>query len=188
MQTMRAFIAISIPTVAKSEMATVSQALAQQCPSGGVRWVKASQMHVTLRFLGDTAVTKLPQLYSNLDTIAARHKPFAMRLDGLGCFPNKNRPRVIWIGLGGELDAVQKLHTEIETAVVSHGWQADNKPFRPHLTLGRVKDRRLLGNINWDMPVKQVKIGVTAVHLIESQLLPKEAIHTIRHTSYLENR
>lgn len=187
MQMIRTFIAITLPTEVKVEMQAVGNELAKQCPPRSVRWVKSVQMHLTLRFLGDTAVDKLPQLTSNLDNIASQYKPFNLKLTGLGCFPNKKRPRVIWIGVGGKLEAAQKLQAEIETAVVSHGWQAEKRSFRPHLTIGRVKDSSALGDIKWDTAVNQVEIGVTAVHLIESLLLPTKAIHTIRHASHLIN-
>ena len=187
MEMVRTFIAITLPMEVKSEMAAVSSELSQQCPPHSVRWVKTAQMHLTLRFLGDTAVSTLRQLTSDLDRIASWHNSFGLKLNSLGCFPNKKRTRVIWIGLGGELDAAQKLQAEIETAVVAHGWQVENRPFQPHLTIGRVKNSVALNNLKWDTAVKQVEFEVTAVHLVESQLQPSGAIYTIRHTSQLLN-
>ncbi len=187
MQLIRTFIAITLPMEVKAELEAVSSELAKQCPPRSVRWVKASQMHLTLRFLGDTSVDKLPQLTTDLDRIASQYKAFSLKLKELGCFPNKKRPRVIWIGVGGELKAAQQLQAEIETAVGKHGWQTETRSFQPHLTIGRMKNSSALNTLKWDTAVKQVEFEVTAVYLIESQLLSSGAIHTVRHTSHLKN-
>ncbi|MCA9977713.1 MAG: hypothetical protein KC413_18265, partial [Anaerolineales bacterium] len=74
---------------------------------------------------------------------------------------------------------------DVETAVAALGWPREDKPFRAHLTLGRVKDGRLLKDVAWGTAVKKLAVPVTAVHLIESQLRPSGPIYTIRHTSQL---
>ena len=183
----RAFIAIHLPEAAKAELGLVTDVLAGQMPPHSVRWVQPHLLHLTLRFLGDTAVSDLPALTFALDEIAAAHTPMTLHLSGLGCFPNRSRPRVIWAGLEGEVTAVQTLQSAIEQAMRGLGWPSEDKPFNPHLTLGRVKDGRLLRSVEWGTKVKEVGVPVTAVHLMESQLRPNGPIYTIRHTSQMNN-
>ncbi len=186
----RTFIAISLPERVQIELGQVNDVLAGQMlagklPARSVRWVQPHLIHLTLRFLGDTAVANLPSLATALDEIATHHAPFTLTLSELGCFPNRQRPRVIWAGLSGDLPAAQKLQADIEQAVQGLGWAVEDKPFRAHLTLGRVKDGRLLRGVEWGAAVKELAVPVTAVHLIESQLRPSGPIYTTRHTSLL---
>ncbi|MCA9936106.1 MAG: RNA 2',3'-cyclic phosphodiesterase [Anaerolineales bacterium] len=181
----RAFIALHLPEAAKAELELVADVLAGQMPPRSVRWVKPHLMHLTLRFLGDTAVSDLPALYAALDEIAAAHQPITLHQANLGCFPNRSRPRVIWAGLDGEVTAVQALQAAIEQAVCNLGFPPEDKPFNPHLTLGRVKDGRLLRGVEWGTTVKKISVPVTAVHLMQSDLRPGGPIYTVRHTSQL---
>ncbi|MCP4423292.1 MAG: RNA 2',3'-cyclic phosphodiesterase [Chloroflexi bacterium] len=184
----RAFIAISLPEDVRAELGLVSETLAGQMPPRVVRWVKPSLMHVTLRFLGDTAVSQLPLISSELDRIAACHAPINLHVGGLGCFPNRKRPRVIWAGLRGDMTAVQALKRDIDAILEPLGWKREKRPFRPHLTLGRVKDGRKLRGIEWGTEVKRMVVLATAVHLIESQLQPDGPVYTVRHTSRLNQK
>lgn len=182
-QLIRVFIAIELPPDVKREMERVRALLAQSLPEQAVRWVQPDKMHLTLCFLGDTAVSQLPLISQRLDECAAQYAPFTLLLDGLGCFPNRQRPRVIWVGLKGE--QVERLQVAVETAVAQPGTPKDNKPFRAHLTCGRVKEGYKLANTHWQVVVKPVAMTVSAIHLIESQLRPSGPIYTVRHTSRL---
>ena len=181
----RAFIAVTLPDEARQELARVSRALAESAPPRAVRWVKPERMHLTLRFLGDTAVSLLPDIAAGLDAAVARVSPFTLRLEGLGGFPNRKRPRVIWAGLQGELERLNGLKREIDAMLEPLGWEREQRPFRAHLTLGRVKNSRQLREIEWGITVGRVAVPVTAVHLIQSTLRPDGPVYTHRHTSPL---
>ncbi len=152
-----------------------------------VRWVAPENIHLTLRFLGDTAEDKLPLISQELDNITSDFQPFKLYLNELGCFPNRKRPRVVWAGISGELKRLNALQKRIETAVQSLGWQGEKRPFRAHLTIGRVKDRSQARQLDWELSLEKQEIPVSAVNLIESQLLPSGPVYTIRHCSFLEN-
>jgi 2'-5' RNA ligase len=184
--TIRAFIAIELPQTVKQELAQVSAGLAQQVAERAVRWVQPEKMHLTLRFLGDTAVPQLPILTHQLDDLATQHKPFNLHLGGLGCFPNRQRPRVIWAGLVGDEAALQSLKRELDERLSPLGWLPDDKAFQAHLTLGRVNDGRQLTQIKWDTAVKPIAFTVKEVHLIASRLTPKGPHYTVQHTAVLQ--
>jgi 2'-5' RNA ligase len=181
----RMFIAIPLPAEVRSALGQVSTVLAAQAPTRAVRWVKPELMHVTLRFLGDTAVSLIPTIAAELDRVCAQQQAFNLAVGGLGCFPNRHRPRVIWAGLQGDVAQAGALAVTVNNVVVPLGWEVEKRPFRPHLTLGRVNDSRKVQGIDWEMAIEEMVVRVTAVHLIESQLQPSGPVYTVRHTSYL---
>ena len=185
--TIRAFIAVSLPPAVQAALGRLSQTLAAQVPTRSVRWVKPELMHLTLRFLGDTAVSQLPAITAALDQVAVTQAPFTLHLGTLGGFPNRRRPRVIWVGLASSGGEIGELKQAIDACLVPLGWDVEDRPFQSHLTLGRVNDGRQLAGLNWDMGVgvERLVVPVTAIHLIESQLRPDGPIYTIRHSSHL---
>ena len=185
METVRSFIAISLPKSVCNALGALSQSLAAQLPRGSVRWVKPERMHLTVRFLGDTAVSKLPQIATNLDNVTKQYPSFSLQLSHLGCFPNERRPRVIWVGLQGDTNALVSLKQDVDKSLAPLGWEVEKRPFRAHLTLGRVKDARKLAGVKWGADVEKLAVPVTAVKLIESQLRPSGPVYTVRHVSNL---
>lgn len=180
----RTFIAIKLPPEIKTELEQVSLQLAACLPKQAVRWVKPAQMHLTLRFLGDTAVSQIPAISHALAEAVNSHAPFTLQLNQVGCFPNQKRPRVIWVGMQGD-EALQSLKRGIDRALAPLGWPVETKKFQAHLTVGRVKDGRQLTNIPWEVNIDQLTFEVSAVVLIESQLTPQGPIYTICHQAKL---
>ena len=185
METIRTFMAIELPQPVRQVLGEVSQKLAAQVAKGGVRWVQPDRIHLTVRFLGDTAVSQLPTIAANLDAAMQRHAAFSLRLARVGCFPNARRPRVIWVGLEGDVAALLKLKKDVDGALRPLGWEVEERPFQAHLTLGRVQDAHKLAGLTWDVNVARLVVPVTAVKLIESQLRPSGPIYTIRHEAAL---
>lgn len=186
MESIRAFIAIDLSEEARAVLADASETLAQRVPSGAVKWVSPQKIHLTLRFLGNTPLEKLDELYAALDRTVSAHNPFSLHLDQLGCFPNERRPRVIWVGVQGDTAQAQSLRDDLEEMVTAMGWEPEQRPFRPHLTLGRVKQKGATLDLPWGQNVAPAQIGVNVVHLFESQLKPSGAVYTVRHTSHLQ--
>jgi 2'-5' RNA ligase len=185
MPTIRAFIAIDLPAEIKAALGRVAETLGSSLPRGAVRWVRPAQMHLTIRFLGDTPLDRLPAIVAALDGAATGRAPFTLRLDGVGCFPNARRPRVVWVGLGGDGTALLAFKAALDAGLAPLGWPPEEKPFHAHLTLGRVKDERAAHGVDWTADVPPLELRVTAIHLIESQLRPDGPIYTQRHVSQL---
>lgn len=185
METIRAFIALDLSLEARAVLAEVIETLSQQVPDRSVRWIPVENIHLTLRFLGNTPVTQLEALYEQLDQAAAMHKPFTLYLHELGCFPNERRPRIIWVGVRGDQEQAGALQRSIEQAIEPLGWDPEKRSFRPHLTIGRVKDNGARVELPWGKGVAPAPIAVQAIHLYESQLRPSGSNYTIRHTSTL---
>jgi 2'-5' RNA ligase len=145
----RAFVALRMSAEVEDAIARFVEPLRQV--RSGIRWVRTANLHLTLRFLGDTFDRDLiAPLDSLLNQIAGRTSPFILGAHGTGAFPNLDRPRAIWIGLGsGELI---RLAAEVEEAAVEAGLAPERRAYSPHLTIGRVRDlsgwqriRRVLG-------------------------------------------
>ena len=183
--TIRAFIAINLPADVRDYLGTISADLSRQLPHGAVRWVKPDRIHLTLRFLGDTDITLLPDIRNVLDEVSTRQKRFDLYLEGFGCFPNCKRPRVLWAGVGGQLEDAIRLKDAIDRELALFGWAAEKRPFRLHLTIGRVKDSHKAVSPTWPESSQRPAIPVNAVHLIESELTPGGPIYTVRHSSPL---
>lgn len=187
METIRAFIAVALPEEVRQTLAGIAQELDALLPARAVRWVKPEALHLTLRFLGDTAVDQLPAISQAMDEATAGRAPFGLALDRLGCFPNRRRPRVIWVGLSGDAAALRQLKESLDRGLAPLGWPAEEKAFKPHLTLGRVKSSpQAVAELPWGSPAVPLPLPVAALHLIQSELRPAGPVYTIRHTSHLE--
>ena len=185
MDTVRAFVAVHLPAELQEVLGAVSQELAPRVPERAVTWVQPDRMHLTLRFLGDTPTGRLDALAKMLDAVAVRRRPFHLQLDRLGAFPNERRPRVIWVGLGGDVQQAASLQKALDAALIPLGWQPEGKPFSPHLTLGRVKRDNDQIRLPWGKGVAPASFTVDAIYLMESQLRPQGPLYTVRHRSKL---
>lgn len=181
----RLFIAVELPDSAKQALLTAGSRMGQTLPTSAVRWVKPEQLHLTLRFLGDTAVSQLPSLAEQLNELASHHRPLTLRLDGTGAFPNRKRPRVVWAGLAGQVAGLQVLQADLEDRVVALGWSREKRPFSPHITLGRVKDSGVAAGLDWTVKLEVVEFEVLAVKLVQSELRPSGPVYTVRHEALL---
>ncbi len=147
----------------------------------GVRAVKPSQFHLTLKFLGEISTKQLESIQNTISQV--KYSPFEIYLKGMGCFPNINRVRVIWIGISDGAEKLKQLAGFIEELLIPIGFIKDKRPFSPHLTLARVKylkkDQKM-ALIHKIEELKELKIGtqnVDRVILKKSTLTPKGAIY-----------
>ena len=185
-QKIRLFIAIDLPEAVKMALLEIIAQMGRQLPDRALRWVKPEQMHLTLRFLGDTAVSQLPDLQNQLTQLTTQYPPFRLHLNGVGAFPNRKRPRVVWVGLGGDVAQLQTMQAALEDRMVALGWSREKRPFSPHVTLGRVKDARQVQALDWGVDLAKMDFVVTAVQLVQSELRPSGAVYTVRHLAQLD--
>ena len=187
MSTIRAFIAIELSDEARAVLADVGETLAHEAPREGVKWVDPDRMHLTLRFLGDTAVERIPDLATAMDEVGGQFEPFTLILDSLGCFPNERKPRVVWVGVQGDVSQVEALSASLNRVLEPLGWEAETRSFRAHLTLGRVKDRRGGIVLPWGKRVAPAQTRVHEIVLFESRLEPEGPFYIVRHRSELHD-
>ena len=137
----RAFVAVDISREARRTLAEAVQSL-QSRGIAGVRWVRPSAIHLTLKFLGEVDGSLAPGIMDALRRAAAGRVPFRLGLSGVGAFPRSEAPRTIWAGLQGDLEELEALQRDVDREVSpAAGVTPEKRPFAPHLTLGRVRDR-----------------------------------------------
>jgi 2'-5' RNA ligase len=187
MDAIRAFIAIELPAPILAQLEQVESRLRPLLPPDCLRWVKPDSVHLTLKFLGQVPSDQIDIISSALrNSVAALHS-FELEVGGAGCFPNLQRPRVMWVGIqeeapGGRLSAVQRA---VENSIAPMGYPTEPRAFSPHLTLGRLardvssSDLRKIGEV-----VRASAVGslghwtVSQVALIKSDLRPSGAVYT----------
>ena len=136
-EVMRTFVALDLDPAVKQAIAEYLLPLTKL--TNGMSWVKSSNLHLTLKFLGDTQAAQIPELTARFGEICRQYDSIRVKISGTGVFPNEKKPRVVWLGLKAETEALQQLAKEIDRACTRFGFQAESRPFAPHLTIGRVR-------------------------------------------------
>jgi 2'-5' RNA ligase len=112
-----------------------------------VRWEAITKLHATIKFLGDVQENVLPAVLTSIKTNIEKHSQFQLTYEGLGCFPNKKRPRVVWIGCKNDDGTLDKLKTALDDSLLPFGFEAEKRNFQPHVTLGRIKSFNRIKNL-----------------------------------------
>jgi len=150
-----------------------------------VRWVAIPSIHLTLKFLGDVDPGIIPKLTESLESAVRSECGFALRLHGLGCFPNQKSPRVVWCGIDGETESLSRLQHQVEIACAALGFAPENRVFHPHLTLGRVNGKRnlqpLLDCIKMGSDL-ECSFRTGHFNIYKSTLRPQGALYTVLNT------
>lgn len=133
----RSFLAFELPPEIREKIGEVSTEL--QKLTLPIRWVKVTNIHLTIIFLGYVDEDKIDDIKEKVNLVVQRFSIFQTRLNGIGVFPNWRKPRVIWIGLGGEIERLSNLREELQTELKVLGFKPEKRPFAPHLTIGRFK-------------------------------------------------
>lgn len=190
--TFRGFIAVRLP----GAILDAAEAIIEQLRSANeeVRWIERANLHLTLKFLGEVRHDLVPELRERL-TEAASAAAFEIALGGLGAFPKWARPQVIWAGVTSGGEALTALAGLVDAASVRAGFTAEERPYRAHLTLGRMRADR--GNAAAHAlrtraeALSSSPLGVAEVvafHLVQSTLAPSGAIYTVLETFALTRR
>jgi 2'-5' RNA ligase len=133
----RTFVAVEIPAEVKSHASRLISRL--DVTAAKVKWVAPTDMHWTLKFLGDVDLLEIPQVCQAVARAVEAFKPFDVEARGAGAFPDVHNPRTVWIGMGTGGAAMIALHDAIDRELAALGYRSENRRFRPHLTIGRVR-------------------------------------------------
>ena len=148
-----------------------------------VSWVSERNLHLTLKFLGETPPGRVDELAAGMTEAAREIPPFPLRVEQAGGFPTLRAPRVLWIGIREPLELVGKLHENMENELSAAGFPRDERPYHPHVTVGRVRGRVAPG---WGQVYAAAISGMTvctvpvnSYRLYESRLSPSGANYTV---------
>lgn len=178
---MRAFIAIDLDEAIKSELSALVRRAARS--RAEVRWVKLQGMHLTLKFLGEvSADSDVARLEKALRAAVQGTERFELTLYGTGAFPDLHKPRVLWVGVK-PCPALDFLQGRVESFLEQEGFPRDERPFKPHLTLGRVKGRSGLESALGELRKNETRtfgsMRVSRLSLFESRLKPDGAEYRV---------
>lgn len=170
---LRCFIAVDIPEQIKSDIGDLIAVFKEY--EVDVKWVMHENLHVTLKFLGKTPEDLLPKIVKLLSEVILSYKPFYITIYGVGVFPNRKYPRIIWVGIE-DVGFLKKLQEDVENAMTSIGFKKEEREFRPHLTLGRVRSQRGMANIIHELDAMQIRdfggAEINKIRLMKSELRP----------------
>ena len=182
MRTMRTFIAVNIPVDIKQNLQEEIDRLRALIRGENVRWVRPEGIHLTLKFLGEISDSSLGEIHQALEREIDKHPTCTLCVGGFGCFPNRRSPRVLWIGITEDKGTLAQVQSSIHEKLVPLGFEKEERPFHPHLTLGRVRRNVSKSDLNQlqdavnEFVVGQIgKFEVREIHLIESILKPSGA-------------
>lgn len=175
---LRCFVAIELPDELRETIGELTRGLRASC--GNVKWVPPKNLHLTLKFLGDTEESLIPEIREKLHEAASSHQPFSIAFRGAGAFPDLRRPRVVWAG-AEDSHALVSLQRDVEKALSSLGFAPEGRPYSPHLTLGRVKSPGHTALLKREIEaLKDTGFGlveVAGISLMKSELKPSGAEH-----------
>jgi 2'-5' RNA ligase len=178
-ETVRSFVAVLLPERVRTGLAAVSAELRGQ--TRGLAWVRADNLHLTLRFLGAIEPAMLEPVRQALVAATAAIPAFTVRLGGLGGFPSGRAPRVLWASVTAGSAELGTLYAALETALVARGLPGESRVFHPHVTLARARDPRGAGDLvrvlGEGPPFGEVRVG--AIHLMRSDLDPRGSRYSV---------
>jgi len=180
----RSFIAVELTDELKLALTRLQGRLksGSQAP---VKWVDPYNIHLTLKFLGNISTDMAGKITVALEEAVRGISPFRLEVKGLGVFPSLKRVQVVWVGLTGEVDRLSQLQRRIDSGLASLGFTPESRPFTPHLTLARVRDRATpqerqnLGQLIDSTGFETTgNFNVGSVHLMRSQLTREGAVYS----------
>lgn len=168
----RLFIAVPLPSGVREVIGEIEEKL--KTHGWPVKWVDPDLAHITLKFLGDTQTDLTPAIERELGVVAARHGGTEAAVGKVGAFPSTNRARVIWLGLDGDLSPLTELAQDIDGVMSGIGFSPDDQPFRPHITLGRLRQGKPapsdLAEIIEKLDIPRIGVPLDRVQLVRNVL------------------
>ena len=179
---MHLFIATPISRQVEAELADIIYQL--KSVAGNIKWVKPENIHLTIKFLGETDDSLVEPISEIIDETSREIKILNFRLSKLGGFPNLIRPRALWAGLDGDHAELERLAGSLDQLVHKLGYARETRKFRPHLTLGRVKKPQSLPQLARfieNYKIEAMPFQIDRLTLFKSTLTPRGPIYERLH-------
>ena len=184
----RTFISVPVPeplfNLQKKLKVTISEKM------GKIRWLHKDQIHLTIKFLGDTTEDSINDVRHVMQKVADEFKPFNLTVQKTGCFPRIERPRVMWTGVSGELDKLYQLVEKIQKKLNLLGFPKDENKYHPHITIARAKyPQKKTPDISTflNTSFNPIPFPIKKVQFISSELFPNGPVYTILSTHFFGN-
>jgi 2'-5' RNA ligase len=180
----RCFVAIELPSEVKAGLAGLRREL-ERPEHTFIKWVGPDAIHLTLKFLANIPSKKVTEITKAIEEAAQGISPFHLEISQVGAFPNLKQPRVLWVGIGGELDKLLSLQRRVDSALTPLGFAKEERAFAPHLTIARLRERCSPADrkdfselVISSKPEIKYYLDVKDVSFMRSELTPRGAIYT----------
>ena len=176
----RTFLSIPVPLEVRSKKNMLYSTL-EESPAK-INWVKNVQLHLTIKFLSHTPESIIEKIINEVGSVTSTLRPFEIIIESTGCFPIKERPRVLWMGVNGNLDPLYDLFTKIESALNLLGFPKEQQGYTPHITLARIKyPQKWTPDISTFLKSSYdpIDFPIDRVQYFSSELLPSGTVHTL---------
>lgn len=180
-KSIRSFLAVDPPREIIDAIGMIQDRLRKNI-QGDIRWVRPQGIHLTLKFFGAISESDVANISRVVENTTSTIAPFTLGIKRVGAFPDVKRPRVLWLGMDGDVDTLILLQREVDAKLQKYGFEKEDRPFRPHLTLARIKDPRgLIGLAKIFEKRENYEAGsfsAAGLNLFKSDLTPKGAVYT----------
>ena len=177
----RAFLAIEPPEDILQKISVLQEKLRREI-SDRISWTKPEGQHLTLKFFGDISQEDVKNICTAVQKRTVPESPLNLKVEKLGVFPDARRPRVIWCGVSRDVERLSVLQKKIDSDLAAIGFPTEDRPFRPHLTLGRIKDSHGISGIGEALTKCSAfaagEFNCTELILFQSKLSPPGATYT----------
>jgi len=180
-KSIRAFLAVDPPREVLDEIGRIQDRL-RNIIQGDIRWVRPEGIHLTLKFFGSISESDVANISQAVKNNTSNVKPFTLGIRRVGAFPDVKRPRVLWLGMDGDVEILIRLQKKVDAELQNYGFGKEERSFKPHLTLARIKDPRgLIGLVKIMEKSEDYAAGsfsAGGLNLFKSDLTPKGAVYT----------
>ncbi|MDT5121576.1 MAG: 2,3-cyclic 3-phosphodiesterase [Acidobacteriota bacterium] len=169
----RVFCAVELPVEIRERATAHARHLRASVTNSHASWPRAENLHLTLKFLGEIAQSSVEALSLAADRAAQKSEPFKLIIEGAGSFPPRGAPRVLWLGVVDSSGALAQLQSHLEEECASAGFKREERPFRPHLTLARIRSpqgARALAKLHQETGFEAIGFSVTELVMMRSEL------------------
>lgn len=178
----RVFIAIELPASVRQRIKDHIDGLRHALPDARASWSREENLHLTLKFLGDTPVSQVETLSQATKRAARKALPFEIVVKGCGAFPPRGQPRVLWIGIEDPSGHLGKLQEGLADECAQAGFARETRPFHPHLTIARLRrpqGSRQLAALHEEMGFETETVGASGLAVVRSELRSEGSRHTV---------
>ena len=176
----RTFVACELPGEVRSAIGQIQEVLRQHRLR--LKWVRPENIHLTLQFLGDVSAQRIEAIAGGIEKAVQGHCPLMLSAKGVGAFPSLRRARVIWVGIGGQVEQLKQLQASVAGGLTDVGFPKEKRAFKGHLTIARVKHaietRQLTEALSAHAGFETAAFGVDQVAVMRSQLRPDGPVYT----------
>lgn len=180
-KSIRSFLAVDPPREIIDAIGMIQDRLRKNI-QGDIRWVRPQGIHLTLKFFGAISESDVANISLVVENTTSNIAPFTLGIKRVGAFPDVKRPRVLWLGMDGDVDTLIRLQKEVDAELQKYGFEKEDRTFQPHLTLARIKDPRGLIGLAKIMEKRENyeagSFSAAGLNLFKSELTPKGAVYT----------